>query len=123
MLQRFLQNSAGGVAPMFAIAAIPLIGAMGAAIDYGRAASARTQLLAAADAASLASVRKGSAAMTAAASMNGDGPIADGATEATKLFNAEIIGAKAIRSTASPRTSRRPVRTSHRPSSSAHKCR
>ncbi len=94
MLQRFLQNSAGGVAPMFAIAAIPLIGAMGAAIDYGRAASARTQLLAAADAASLASVRKGSAAMTAAASMNGDGPIADGATEATKLFNAEIIGAK-----------------------------
>jgi hypothetical protein len=94
MLQRFIRNSAGGVAPMFAIAAIPLIGAMGAAIDYGRAASVRTQLLAAADAASLASVRKSSAAMTAAASMGSDGPIPEGATEATKLFNAEITGAK-----------------------------
>jgi hypothetical protein len=31
MLQRFIQNSAGGVAPMFAI------GAIGAAIDYSRA--------------------------------------------------------------------------------------
>jgi hypothetical protein len=94
MLQRFIQNSTGGVAPMFAIAAIPLIGAIGAAIDYSRAASVRTQLLAAADAASLASVRKGSAAMTAAAGMSNDGPIADGATEATKIFNAEITGAK-----------------------------
>ena len=94
MLNRFIQNSAGGVAPMFAIVAIPLIGAIGTAIDYSRAASARTQLLAAADAASLASVRKSSAAMAAAASMSGDGAIAAGATEATKLFNAEIAGAK-----------------------------
>ena len=85
---------------------------MGAAIDYGRAASVRTQLLAAADAASLASVRKGSAAMTAAASMNGDGPIADGATEATKLFNAEIIGAKGYTlNGVAATTSRKPVRT------------
>lgn len=93
MLQRFIRNSAGGVAPMFAIAAIPLIGAVGAGIDYSRAATVRTQLLAAADAASLGSVRKGSAAMTAAASM-GDGPIAAGATEATNLFSAEITGGK-----------------------------
>ena len=46
MLQRFIENSAGGVAPMFAIAAIPLIGAIGAAIDYSHAATVRTQLLA-----------------------------------------------------------------------------
>jgi len=79
---------------MFAIAAIPLIGAIGAAIDYAHAATVRTQLLAAADAASLGSVRKSSAAMTAATSMSSDGPIAAGATEATKLFNSEIVGAK-----------------------------
>src|SRR6476646_2619049 len=94
MLQRFIRNSAGGVAPMFAIAAIPLIGAVGAGIDYSRAASVRTQLLAAADAASLGSVRKSSAAMTAAGSMSSDGPIAAGATEATKMFNSEIVSAK-----------------------------
>jgi len=94
MLQRFIKSRAGSVAPMFAIAAIPLIGAMGAAIDYSRAATVRTQLLAAADAASLGAVRKSSAAMTAAASMTGDGPIPAGATEATRLFNAEITGAK-----------------------------
>jgi Flp pilus assembly protein TadG len=79
---------------MFAIAAIPLIGAIGAAIDYSHAATVRTQLLAAADAASLASVRKSSAAMAAAASMSGDGPIPAGAAEATKLFNAELTGQK-----------------------------
>jgi Flp pilus assembly protein TadG len=94
MPRRFFTNSAGGVAPMFAIAAIPLLGAIGAAIDYSRAATVRTQLLAAADAASLASVRKSSAAMTAAVSMTGDGPITAGATEATKLFNAELVNAK-----------------------------
>jgi len=93
MLQRFIQNRAGAVAPMFAIAAIPLIGAIGAAVDYSRAATIRTQLLAAADAASLGSVRKSSAAMTAAASMSGDGPIAAGATEATRLFSGEVSGA------------------------------
>ena len=82
------RNCRGGVAPMFAIAAIPLIGAIGAAIDYSRAATVRTQLLAAADAASLASVRKSSAALAAAANMSGDGPIPAGAAEATKLFNA-----------------------------------
>ena len=42
MLQRFIRNSAGGVAPMFAIAAIPLVGAVGAGIDYSRAATVRT---------------------------------------------------------------------------------
>jgi Flp pilus assembly protein TadG len=94
MLRRFINDPTGAVAPMFAIAAIPLIGAIGAAIDYSHAAAVRTQLLAAADAASLGSVRKSSAAMTAAASMSSDGPIAAGATEATKLFNAEITGAK-----------------------------
>ena len=93
MLQRFIQNRAGAVAPMFAIAAIPLIGVIGAAVDYSRAATIRTQLLAAADAASLGSVRKSSAAMTAAASMSGDGPIAAGATEATRLFSGEVSGA------------------------------
>ncbi len=90
MLRRFLENRRGAVAPMFAIATIPLIGTIGAAIDYSRAATIRTQLMAAADAASLGSVRKGSTALNAAANMSGDGPIPTGALEATKFFNGEI---------------------------------
>jgi Flp pilus assembly protein TadG len=77
---------------MFAITAIPLIGAIGAAIDYSHAATVRTQLLAAADAASVGSVRKSSAAIAAAANMLTDGPIAAGSAEATKIFTAELTG-------------------------------
>ena len=94
MLRRLLRDQRGGVAPMFALAAIPLVGAMGAAIDYSRAASVRTQLLAASDAASVGSVRKNSAALSAASNMLLDGPIASGATEATNIFNAQLPAKK-----------------------------
>lgn len=89
-LGRFLADRQGGVAPMFALALIPLIGTVGSAVDYSMAAKIRGQLLAAADAASVGSVSKSSAALAAAATMSADGPIAAGATEAAKLFNAQI---------------------------------
>ena len=57
------------------------------------AAKIRTQLLAAADAASVGSVAKTSAALAAAATMSSDGPIPAGATDATKIFNAQLIDA------------------------------
>ena len=70
-----LRDRRGGSAPMFAIALVPIIGIAGAAIDCSRAANIRTQLLAAADAASVGSVRKGSAALNASSGMLTDGPI------------------------------------------------
>ena len=91
-LLRLLKDRRANVAPMFAIAAIPLVGAMGAAVDYSRAANIRAQLLAAADAASVSSVAKSSVGLSKASSMTGDGSIADGANDAVKLFNAEITG-------------------------------
>ncbi|TMJ04268.1 MAG: VWA domain-containing protein [Alphaproteobacteria bacterium] len=51
---RFWQDRRGSVAPMFAIAVIPVIGLTGAAIDYSRANSARTGMQAAIDATALA---------------------------------------------------------------------
>src|SRR5256714_6816288 len=54
LLSRFLRDRRGGVAPMFALAVIPLIGLTGAAIDYSRANSARTGMQAAIDATALA---------------------------------------------------------------------
>jgi Flp pilus assembly protein TadG len=52
-LARFLRNQKGGVAPTLALAIIPLVGIVGAAVDYSRAASTRTAMQAALDSAAL----------------------------------------------------------------------
>src|SRR4051794_6024177 len=52
-LRRFAWNRDGGVAPMLALAALPLFGLVGAAVDFGRAASTRTAMQAALDATAL----------------------------------------------------------------------
>jgi Flp pilus assembly protein TadG len=53
MLLRFLGNREGGVAPMLALAALPLFGFVGAAVDFSRAASVRTAMQASLDASAL----------------------------------------------------------------------
>jgi Flp pilus assembly protein TadG len=53
LLARFLRNQKGGVAPILALMIIPLIGAVGAAVDYSRASSARTAMQAALDSTAL----------------------------------------------------------------------
>lgn len=54
LLSRFVRDRRGGVAPMFAIAVIPVLGLVGAAVDYSRANSVRAGLQSALDATSLA---------------------------------------------------------------------
>jgi Flp pilus assembly protein TadG len=54
LFSRFFKDRRGGVAPIFAIAIIPVIGLTGAAIDYSRANSVRTGMQAALDATTLA---------------------------------------------------------------------
>jgi Flp pilus assembly protein TadG len=44
LLTRFWNSRHGGVAPMVALTIVPLIGAVGAAVDYTRASAARTAL-------------------------------------------------------------------------------
>ena len=53
LLQRFWKDRDGGVAPMLALAAIPIMGFVGASIDFSRAASVRTSMQAALDATAL----------------------------------------------------------------------
>jgi Flp pilus assembly protein TadG len=53
-LFRFIQDRRGGVAPMFALAIIPVFGLVGAAVDYSRANSVRTGMQSAIDATALA---------------------------------------------------------------------
>lgn len=70
-LSRFRTRTDGNVAVMFAISLVPVFGAVGAAVDYTRAASEQARIQAALDAASLAvardSRRLGPAAMQDAA--------------------------------------------------------
>jgi len=47
---RFVNDRKGGVAPLFALALLPILGSMGAAVDYSRANSARTAMQATLDA-------------------------------------------------------------------------
>lgn len=53
-LRKFGHDRRAGVMPVFALAAIPLIGVVGAAVDYSRANAARTAIQAAIDATALA---------------------------------------------------------------------
>jgi Flp pilus assembly protein TadG len=53
LLRKFFCDARGNVAPMFALAVIPMIGMVGAAIDYSRASSLRTQMQVALDSAAL----------------------------------------------------------------------
>jgi hypothetical protein len=53
LLRRFIRDCKGGVAPILALGIIPLVGAIGAAVDYGRANAARTAMQATLDATAL----------------------------------------------------------------------
>jgi len=50
---RFVADQRGGAVPMFALALVPIIAAVGAAVDYSRGNAARTAMLAALDATAL----------------------------------------------------------------------
>jgi Flp pilus assembly protein TadG len=90
---RFRRDSSANVAVIFAIAVLPLVSAVGCAIDYNRATQVRAKLQAAADAASVGSIARTSPAFVAAGTMTSDGPIQVGVTDATNIFNANMSNA------------------------------
>jgi Flp pilus assembly protein TadG len=79
MRSQFFADQRGGVAPIFALAIVPIIGLAGAAIDYSRAGAARSAMYAAVDATGLM-LSKDAATMTPE-QIN---------AKATQLFNAEF---------------------------------
>ena len=75
---------------MSAFAVLPMIAAVGCAIDYSTASMIKTKLQAAADAASLATVSVNSAVVTTAKSMSSSGTVSGGSTFASNYFNANL---------------------------------
>lgn len=77
MLARFLSNTRGGVAPLMAVVAVPVLAVVGMAVDYTRANAARTAFQVSLDATAL-KLSKDAA--------NVDGTVLQ--TQATDTFNA-----------------------------------
>jgi len=89
-LRAFGLAERGNVAIIFGFCMIPLIGLVGAGVDYSRAARIQTILQAAADAAALGSIAQASAGYTYALSMPSNGPVPIAQTQAVSIFNGEI---------------------------------
>lgn len=62
LLNRFRRDRRGNIAVIFGIACIPLISAVGCAIDYSEATRMKAKLQSAADAAAVASISQNSRA-------------------------------------------------------------
>jgi len=93
LISNFGSNTRGNVAVISAVAALPMIVAIGCVVDYSTAAMIRTKLQAAADSASLATVSVNSSVITTAKAMSGSGTISGGSTFTTNFFNANLNGA------------------------------
>jgi Flp pilus assembly protein TadG len=91
-LTAFVAAERGNVAIIFGFCVIPMIGLVGAGVDYSRAAKIQTVLQAAADASALGSVAQASPGYTYALSMPGNGPLPIAQTQASNIFNGEIAG-------------------------------
>src|ERR1700682_4342144 len=65
LFARFVRDRKGGVAPLLALGLVPLVGAVGAAVDYSRASSVRSAMQAAGDSTALM-LAKNAASMNAA---------------------------------------------------------
>jgi Flp pilus assembly protein TadG len=87
---RFGRDRGGNMAVIFALTCVPLLTAVGCALDYSRASQIKSKLQSAIDAASVGSVARRSPAYLYAGAMSADGPIAVGVQDAKNIFNANM---------------------------------
>ncbi|MDP1584051.1 MAG: pilus assembly protein [Bradyrhizobium sp.] len=89
---RLRKDRSGNVAVIFTLALLPILSAVGVAVDYSRATQIRSKLQAAIDAASVGSVARKSPAFIAAGTMAGDGNIPAGVADARAIFDGNMSG-------------------------------
>ncbi len=90
LMNRFRKDERGNLLVIFAFASVPLIAAIGVAIDYTEAQRVKAKLQSAADAAAVASISQNSAGWLAASTMTSDGPVTVAQTDATNIFNGNV---------------------------------
>jgi uncharacterized membrane protein len=80
----------GNIAVIFAFSLLPVMSAVGCAVDYAMASRIKAKLQAAADAASIAAIAQKSPGYIAAAKMTGDGPVPDAVTDAYDVLDGNM---------------------------------
>jgi len=90
LIGRFRNDRRGNIAVIFTLAMIPLVSALGSAVDYSMATRMKAKLQSAADAASVASISQNSAGYLAATQMQSDGTIPAGVTDANAIFDGNM---------------------------------
>ena len=92
LLNRFRHDRAGNFAVIFGIACVPVLTAVGCAVDYSMATRMRAKLQSAADGAAVASISQKSPGFVAASAMTTDGSVAAGVTDANAVFDGNMNG-------------------------------
>jgi Flp pilus assembly protein TadG len=90
LIGHFRKDRRGNIAVIFTLAMIPLVSALGSAVDYSMATRMKAKLQSAADAASVSSIAQNSAGYLAATQMTSDGTIAAGVTDANAVFDGNM---------------------------------
>jgi Flp pilus assembly protein TadG len=89
-VRRLVADRSGNFALMFALSAIPVITAVGAAVDYSYALTAKTQLQQAADSAAVGALAEQSVGVIAALKNSINGKVAVGEKDAEAIFKANM---------------------------------
>jgi Flp pilus assembly protein TadG len=92
LISRFRHDKKANIAVIFVVALIPILTAIGCAVDYSLATRMKAKLQAAADAASVASISAKSPGYLAATAMTSNGPVPAGVTDANNIFNGNMNG-------------------------------
>jgi Flp pilus assembly protein TadG len=92
LIGRFCKDKRGNIAVTFVIASLPIMSAIGCAVDYSLATRMKAKMQSAADAASIASISKNSPGFIAAAAMTGAGSVTAAVTDAQNIFDGDING-------------------------------
>jgi Flp pilus assembly protein TadG len=93
LAKRFRGDQGGNIAVIFGLALVPLISAVGCAIDYTEAVRIKSKLQSAADAAAVASISQQSNGWLAASKMTSDGEVTVAETDASNIFKGNINSA------------------------------
>jgi Flp pilus assembly protein TadG len=90
LIRRFRRDSRGNIAVIFGIAIIPIMSAIGCAVDYSLATRVKAKLQSAVDAAAVASISKNSPGYNAASQMAGNGEVSAAETDALNVFTGDV---------------------------------
>jgi Flp pilus assembly protein TadG len=96
LMNRFRRDRRANVAVIFAIACVPLISAIGCAIDYSEATRIKAKMQSAADAAAVAAISQNSAGWLASTAQASNGPVTVAQTDAVNVFNGNVTASSSL---------------------------